>query len=234
MQQPSGTGSFCAVCGAKCACPLLWGRLLGSLLVYRTRTQRPNCLQPAHGIVAGTLRRAVRQRSCGPGCPVDAQPITRHWLSPACSPSAPNGALFTQPRESPWGPMAPNTISSPSAPHRVGPTGQPFQPMQHTNRKLTPAQRRRHAQIRAADQCDFPRKRLAAVRQATGGLPAAIRQARKRQGLTWCALAQKAGIPNQATTGDIEQGKDVKLSSLEAVARALGLKLELVPTADQT
>ncbi len=33
---------------------------------------------------------------------------------------------------------------------------------------------------------------------------------------------------NQATIRDIEQGKDVKLSNLQAVASALGLELELV------
>jgi hypothetical protein len=45
--------------------------------------------------------------------------------------------------------------------------------------------------------------------------------------LTWYALARLAGIPNQATIRDIEQGKDVKLSNLQAVATALGLTLEL-------
>src|SRR5262249_13542893 len=33
--------------------------------------------------------------------------------------------------------------------------------------------------------------------------------------------------PNQAAIRDIEQGKDVKLSSLQSVAAVLGLKLEL-------
>jgi hypothetical protein len=37
-----------------------------------------------------------------------------------------------------------------------------------------------------------------------------------------------AGIPNQATIRAIEQGKDVRLSNVERVARALGLTLELV------
>ena len=106
--------------------------------------------------------------------------------------------------------------------------------MQHVNRKLTPAERRRHGQIRAAAQRDFPPKRRMGERTAVDGLPAAIRRARKEQRLTWYALAQKAGIPNQATIRDIEQGKDVKLSSLEAVARALGLKLELVATTGRT
>jgi hypothetical protein len=37
-----------------------------------------------------------------------------------------------------------------------------------------------------------------------------------------------AGIPNQATIRAIEQGKDVRLSNVELVARALGITLELV------
>jgi hypothetical protein len=41
-------------------------------------------------------------------------------------------------------------------------------------------------------------------------------------------LAQRASIPNQGTIRDIEQGNDVKLSNLQAVAAALGLELELV------
>jgi transcriptional regulator with XRE-family HTH domain len=60
------------------------------------------------------------------------------------------------------------------------------------------------------------------------GIPARIRQAREAQGLTWYALAKLAGIVNQATIRDIEKGQDVKLSDLECVAAALGLRLELV------
>ena len=37
-----------------------------------------------------------------------------------------------------------------------------------------------------------------------------------------------AGIPNPSTVRDIEYGRDTKLSSLQAVAKALGLRLELV------
>jgi len=37
-----------------------------------------------------------------------------------------------------------------------------------------------------------------------------------------------AGIPNQAAIRDIEPGKDVKVSNLQAVAAAIGLKLQLV------
>jgi transcriptional regulator with XRE-family HTH domain len=59
------------------------------------------------------------------------------------------------------------------------------------------------------------------------GIAAQVREARTAQRLTWYALAKLAGIPNQATIRDIEQGKDVRLSNVERVARALGLTLEL-------
>lgn len=97
----------------------------------------------------------------------------------------------------------------------------------HVNRRLTDAERQRLAEIRAAVEQDFPPK--AARKPAAPGIPAAIRAAREARGLTWYALAQLAGIPNQATIRDIEQGKDVKLSNLQAVAHALGLELEVVP-----
>ena len=40
--------------------------------------------------------------------------------------------------------------------------------------------------------------------------------------------AKRAGIPNPNTVRDIEYGRDTKLSSLQAVAKALRLRLELV------
>lgn len=99
--------------------------------------------------------------------------------------------------------------------------------LKHVNRRLTDEERGRHAAIREGAMHDFPPKRSKAV-PSPPGIPSAIRAARKAQGLTWYALAKQAGIANQATIRDIEQGKDVKLSSLQAVAGALGLELELV------
>ena len=49
--------------------------------------------------------------------------------------------------------------------------------------------------------------------------------------MTWYVLAQAAGIPNSGTIRDIEEGKDAKLSDLQAIAGALGLKLDLVESA---
>ena len=100
--------------------------------------------------------------------------------------------------------------------------------LQHINRRLTDQERIRDARIRAAAMKDFPPKQGAQRKLAPPGIPARIRQAREAQGLTWYALAKLAGIPNQATIRDIEQGKDVKLSNVRAVAAALGLELELV------
>ena len=60
------------------------------------------------------------------------------------------------------------------------------------------------------------------------GIAARVRKERESRQLTWYALAKRAGIPNQATIRDIEQGKDVRLSNLQRVANALGLSLELV------
>jgi ribosome-binding protein aMBF1 (putative translation factor) len=98
--------------------------------------------------------------------------------------------------------------------------------LQHTNRRLTEEQGQRLSRIRKGAERDFPPK-TASRQAAAPGIPAAIRAAREAQGLTWYALAQRAGIPNQATIRDIELGKDVKMSNLQTVAEALGLQLEL-------
>src|SRR5689334_19338970 len=99
--------------------------------------------------------------------------------------------------------------------------------LQHVNRPLTETERVRHGQIQEAAMRDFPPKSGTRRKAAPPGIPARVREAREALGLTWYALAKLSGIPNQATIRDIERGKDVKLSNLQAVARALGLKLEL-------
>ena len=98
----------------------------------------------------------------------------------------------------------------------------------HVNRRLTEEERARHTRIREAAMKDIPPKPGAGRKLSPTGIPAQIRQAREAQGLTWYALAKRAGIANQATIRDIEQGKDVRLSNLQAVAAALGLELELI------
>jgi transcriptional regulator with XRE-family HTH domain len=57
---------------------------------------------------------------------------------------------------------------------------------------------------------------------------AAIRRAREAKGLTWYSLAKLANIPNPTTVHDIEYGRDAKLSNVQAIAKTLGLKVELL------
>lgn len=98
----------------------------------------------------------------------------------------------------------------------------------HINRRLTEEERARHAAIREAALRDFPPTKGARQNPSPPGIPATIREAREARQLTWYALAELAGISDQSTIRDIERGKDVKLSDLQQVAGALGLKLELV------
>jgi len=103
--------------------------------------------------------------------------------------------------------------------------------LHHVNRRLTEEERRRHARIREAAIRDIPPKAGMRRRVSPEGIPAEVRAAREARGLTWYALAKLAGIPNQATVRDLEEGKDVKLSNLEAIADVLGLRIELVEKA---
>jgi hypothetical protein len=96
-------------------------------------------------------------------------------------------------------------------------------------RPATPEERTHHAEIRAKVLNEFP---PAPNSHATPpGLPAKIRAARESKGLTWYAVAKLAGIPNSSTVRDIEYGKDSQLSNVQAVAKVLGLRLELVEEA---
>jgi DNA-binding phage protein len=72
---------------------------------------------------------------------------------------------------------------------------------------------------------DFPEKRPRRQPLPRKGIAADLRRARKAQGLTRYAVARKAGIPNQNTVRDIEEGRDAKLSNIESIAAALGLRV---------
>ena len=86
---------------------------------------------------------------------------------------------------------------------------------------------KRLADIRAQVKREFPPTGRPRLKPVTKGIGARLRQARERQGLTWYAVAKRAGIPNPATVRDLECCRDVKLSSLEAVATALGMQVSL-------
>jgi len=83
-------------------------------------------------------------------------------------------------------------------------------------------------EIREKVRQEFPPLAPPRLKPAASGLGARIREAREAQGLTWYAVAKRAGIPNPSTVRDIEYGRDTKLSSVEAIADSLGLRVELV------
>jgi len=61
------------------------------------------------------------------------------------------------------------------------------------------------------------------------GIPSQIRAARRAKRLTWHAVAEAAGLSSPNVVRDIELGHDTHVSDLEAVARVLDLRLDLVP-----
>ncbi len=89
-------------------------------------------------------------------------------------------------------------------------------------------ERKRLQEIREKVRQEFPPRNPPRLAPMTEGVAAQIRAAREAQGLTWYAVAKRAGVPNPNTVRDIEYGRDTKLSSVQAVAEALGLRLELV------
>ena len=95
-------------------------------------------------------------------------------------------------------------------------------------RPATAEEQKRHADIRRKVMEEFPPAERAGRQESPPGIPAQIRRAREAKGLTWYALAKVAGIPNPNTVRDIEYGRDAQLSNVQAVAKALGLRIELV------
>lgn len=102
------------------------------------------------------------------------------------------------------------------------------QPFQRIERPATPQERARHATIRQQVQAEFPPLPDRGRAESPPGIPSQIRLAREAQGLTWYALAKRAGILNATTIRDVESGRDAQLSTVQALAKALGLRLELV------
>ncbi|ETX07941.1 helix-turn-helix domain-containing protein [Candidatus Entotheonella palauensis] len=102
------------------------------------------------------------------------------------------------------------------------------QPFKRIVRPATAEEQKRHAEIRSQVMAEFPPSQSADRPDAPPGIPAQIRAAREVQGLTWYALAQRACISDPNIVRDIELGRDTQLSNVQAVAAALGLRLELV------
>jgi ribosome-binding protein aMBF1 (putative translation factor) len=92
-------------------------------------------------------------------------------------------------------------------------------------------ERHRLDEIRKKVMEEFPPRDPPQLQPVASGIGAQIRSAREAQGLTWYSLAEKASLPSANIVRDIEYGREVTLSNIEAVAAALGLKLELVDQA---
>ena len=95
-------------------------------------------------------------------------------------------------------------------------------------RALTDDEKSRHVRIRDQVMKEFPPAKKKKHLPVRTGIAAELRKARKSQGLTYYAVAKQAGIPNSNTVKDVEYGRDAKLSNIEAIAKVLGMKLELV------
>jgi hypothetical protein len=98
----------------------------------------------------------------------------------------------------------------------------------HRRGPESPEEQKRLRDIREKVKREFPPRDPPRLQPAREGIGAAVRGAREAQGFTWYAVAKRAGIPNPSTVRDIEYGRDTKISSVEAIAAALGLRLELV------
>ena len=97
-------------------------------------------------------------------------------------------------------------------------------------RPATTEEKRRHAAIRKTAAKEIP-PAGAGRKPSPPEFHRKFRAAREARGLTWYAAAKAAGIPNPNTVRDIEYGRDATLASVQALATALGLKLELIAAA---
>jgi DNA-binding phage protein len=99
--------------------------------------------------------------------------------------------------------------------------------VERITRPLTAEDKARHAVIRDQVMREFPPAEKKQQPLSTG-IAADLRRVRKARGLTYEAVAKAAGFPNANMVKDVEYGRNTDLSSMEAIAKALGFKLELV------
>ena len=103
------------------------------------------------------------------------------------------------------------------------------QPERQT-RRLTSDEQERHAEVRRQVMKEYPPAKNKKHEPLQTGIAARLRQARKSQGLTYEAVAQQAGVQSANAVKDVEYGRNTDIADIEAIAGALGLKLELVQT----
>jgi hypothetical protein len=95
-------------------------------------------------------------------------------------------------------------------------------------RSLTSDEKAQDAEVRERVLQEFPPAVTKKHEPLATGIVAELRKARKAQGLTYEAVAKSAGMPDANTVKDVEFGRDESIAHIEAIARALGMKLELV------
>ena len=102
--------------------------------------------------------------------------------------------------------------------------------IERLTRQLTRDEKERHSRVRQQVMKEFPPAHTKKHEPLQEGIAAQLRQARKGQGLTYEAVAQRAGVRSANAVKDVEFGRNTDLADIEAIAGALGLKLELVQT----
>ena len=94
-------------------------------------------------------------------------------------------------------------------------------------RPLTGEEKARDAKVREQVMHEFPPVGKKKHEPLSAGIVAELRKTRKMRGLTYEAVARQAGLPGANSVKDVEYGRDASLTSIEAIAGVLGLKLEL-------
>lgn len=91
---------------------------------------------------------------------------------------------------------------------------------------LSDERRGENERIREAAMREFPPAVTDGPLASPPGIPSQVKAAREAAGLNWSTLAQRANVEDGDVRA-IEYGRDVPLSTLQAVAAALSLRLEL-------
>ena len=95
-------------------------------------------------------------------------------------------------------------------------------------RPLTSDEKSRHSEVREKVMQEFPPAETMKHAPESHGVAAQLRRTRKSRGLTYEAVAQQAGLPSGNMVKDVEYGRNTNLKHIEAIAQALGMKIELV------
>ncbi len=96
------------------------------------------------------------------------------------------------------------------------------------SRTLSADEQQKYDEVRRKAKEEYPPLDPPRGASEKGRIALAIREARKKKGLTLEQVAEQAGVADAEMVRDIEYGSDAKMSDVTAIARALGLRLELV------